>query len=575
MEQFKYYNLEKEKIKEELESCKKVILELQNYELNVSDGIKKIDDALETIDKDIIRIVLVGAFSDGKTSCLAGWLGKKMADMNIDISESSNEIEIYKPQNLDEECEIVDTPGLFGSKADENTNEKWSDKTIKYISEAHIIFYVVDANIPLKESHSKIAEYIIKEKLNNTVFIINKMDDVSDIEDDEDFQRARDIKIENLQERLIEFFNLSQKDIENIPIVCISSDPYMKKMDYWLKPENIEQYKNKSRIDSLNEAAKIILTRETRNNIINKTNIIIIADIIRKNAEQVESWLENKKFQYEQAEEELKSLKTDLKYNEQEVKSKLRSLNEEFRNMENSLLNRLRSCTNYEQINNFLMDDIGYIKDKKEIGHKITQDISNKINEFTDNIISISDEILEKFDKSLEKTFSFIKVGLNMGLQNNIKGAKIDENTVSLVKSIFKKEEIKKKTFIDSIKSIFKRNNVINENQRIADGLTKAMPYVGIGVEFVMLAASGAIESHQEKKLLKYREDIENIISQIFKKVYDKLNNIDNSFDEYFPNIKEAQNIIDIQINDKNELENEIRNIENWKKKAFVLNYLE
>ena len=388
-------------------------------------------------------------------------------------------------------------------------------------------------------------------------------------------KNTRDIKIENLQERLIEFFNLSQKDIENIPIVCISSDPYMKKMDYWLKPENIEQYKNKSRIDSLNEAAKIILTRETRNNIINKTNIIIIADIIRKNAEQVESWLENKKFQYEQAEEELKSLKTDLKYNEQEVKSKLRSLNEEFRNMENSLLNRLRSCTNYEQINNFLMDDIGYIKDKKEIGHKITQDISNKINEFTDNIISISDEILEKFDKSLEKTFSFIKVGLNMGLQNNIKGAKIDENTVSLVKSIFKKEEIKKKTFIDSIKSIFKRNNVINENQRIADGLTKAMPYVGIGVEFVMLAASGAIESHQEKKLLKYREDIENIISQIFKKVYDKLNNIDNSFDEYFPNIKEAQNIIDIQINDKNELENEIRNIENWKKKAFVLNYLE
>ena len=124
MEQFKSYNLEKNKIKQKLKSCREAVLELREYDLDVSEALEKIDNALKTVDEDIIRIVLVGAFSDGKTSSLAGWLGKKMADMNIDIAESSNEIEIYKPQNLDEQCEIVDTPGLFGTKKDEYTNNK-------------------------------------------------------------------------------------------------------------------------------------------------------------------------------------------------------------------------------------------------------------------------------------------------------------------------------------------------------------------------------------------------------------------------------------------------------------------
>lgn len=88
----------------------------------------------------------LGAFSDGKTSVIAGcgWLCI-MDNMKIDSDESSNELAIYRPDHLPEKCEIVDTPGLFGDKQqldDRGNVIQYSDLTRKYISEAHLIFYV-------------------------------------------------------------------------------------------------------------------------------------------------------------------------------------------------------------------------------------------------------------------------------------------------------------------------------------------------------------------------------------------------------------------------------------------------
>lgn len=123
---------------------------------------------------------LLGAFSDGKTGVVAAWLGKIMDDMKIDMDESSDRLAIYKPEGLPGQCEIVDTPGLFGDKEKTVAGEQvmYEDVTKRYISEAHLIFYVVDATNPLKESHSAIAKWVLRDlnKLSSTIFVINKMD---------------------------------------------------------------------------------------------------------------------------------------------------------------------------------------------------------------------------------------------------------------------------------------------------------------------------------------------------------------------------------------------------------------
>ena len=577
MEQFKSYNLEKNKIKQKLKSCREAVLELREYDLDVSEALEKIDNALKTVDEDIIRIVLVGAFSDGKTSSLAGWLGKKMADMNIDIAESSNEIEIYKPQNLDEQCEIVDTPGLFGTKKDEYTNKKWSDKTIKYISEAHIIFYVVDANDPLKESHSEIASYIIKEKLNFTVFIINKMDDVCDIEDEEEFERLKEIKIENLQGRLEDFFNLSKDKIENIPMVCISSDPYMKKLDHWLKAENIEEYKKKSRIDSLNEAANIILARETKNNLINKTNIIVIAEIINENIQKVEDWISREQYNYNQFKYEIENKENDLSENKKELKQQAKKLVQLFRNIEHELLNKLRSFSSYDDINNFLTDEIGYDRENNQIGYKLTQDISNKINEFTEKTIDISNKFLKDFSKSFENNLNFIKEGLNVGMKGKIGLFKVNEDMVRVARDLLHKNQNVKKSFVDII---FPKRVALREAQKIADisnVANKLIPVLGIGVDFLIEGVGIAMDNQQQQKLKKYKDNIQNIISGIFRDVYNEINTNDEEllFKKFFPYIEETQKTIDDGKDKIKKLEDKISNLEKWKDKDIVKEYLE
>lgn len=53
----------------------------------------------------------MGGFSEGKTSIAAAWIERLDESMKIDHRESSDEVKIY---NIDDEMELVDTPGLFG-----------------------------------------------------------------------------------------------------------------------------------------------------------------------------------------------------------------------------------------------------------------------------------------------------------------------------------------------------------------------------------------------------------------------------------------------------------------------------
>ena len=134
----------------------------------------KIESIRSAIKDGIVRIVLLGSFSDGKTTAIAGLLGRLEDTMKIDSDESSDELKVYRPLGLKKGFEIVDTPGLFGTKEKEVNGEniKFSDITKRYISEAHIIIYVCDAVNPLKDSHVGVIKWVLRDlgKLSKTIF---------------------------------------------------------------------------------------------------------------------------------------------------------------------------------------------------------------------------------------------------------------------------------------------------------------------------------------------------------------------------------------------------------------------
>lgn len=99
-------------------------------------------------------MALVGGFSEGKTSIAAAWVGKlDKSTMKISHQESSDSVSIFE---VERGLTLIDTPGLFGFKekfnADTHEQEKYKDITKKYISEAHLVLYVMNSTNPLKKA---------------------------------------------------------------------------------------------------------------------------------------------------------------------------------------------------------------------------------------------------------------------------------------------------------------------------------------------------------------------------------------------------------------------------------------
>lgn len=242
-------------LKQLLQKGVEYIPELQSY-------LGKIDSIVDSINDGEISVVLLGSFSDGKTSAIAGLLGRLEDNMKIDNDESSDELTIYRPKDLKKGFKIVDTPGLFGTKEREinGQNIKFSEITERYISEAHIIIYVCDAVVPLKESHVEIIRRVMRDyhKLDNTIFVINKMDEAGyDLLEEYDFNNGCKIKKENLISRLRSTINLTPDEEKRLHIVCIAADPKGKGLQHWFS--KIDSYYERSHIKDLRKCVNAVV----------------------------------------------------------------------------------------------------------------------------------------------------------------------------------------------------------------------------------------------------------------------------------------------------------------------------
>ena len=272
------------KFKEQQSSSIKVLEKLKTYLENgemigvdINDSlIKKLNNAINDVETKKLKVALIGGFSEGKTSIAAAWIEKlDKSNMKISHQESSDEVLVYEVGN---DIELIDTPGLFGFKekfnSDINAIEKYKDITEKYVSEAHLVLYVMNSVNPIKDSHKDDLNWLFRtlNLLPRTVFVLSKFDEVVDVEDDAIYKNDLEIKKTNVITRLKDLINLTDNEVSEISIVGVSANPFDLGIEHWLS--NIDDFKRLSHISTLQN--------ETSNKIEKNGGIIAIADETKK-----------------------------------------------------------------------------------------------------------------------------------------------------------------------------------------------------------------------------------------------------------------------------------------------------
>ncbi|MNF60760.1 GTPase Era [compost metagenome] len=540
MEQFKQFNVEKQTALKGLEQLRTVLDELGEMGADVGSELQKIDSAVQAVESDVLRIALLGAFSDGKTSVIAAWLGKVMADMNIDMDESSDRLAIYSPEGLPEKCEIVDTPGLFGDKEKSVDGEQviYEDLTKRYISEAHLILYVVDATNPLKESHYDIVKWVLRDlnKLSSTIFVINKMDEVTDLTEQVLFDAQATIKKDNLKGKLQRAANLSSDEMARLNIVCLASNPNGRGLPFWFgKPEH---YESRSRINDLKAMTTEVLRHNVPAVLIAKTGLDVVRDVVGQHVLRAEEQLEQLKAFAEQNAEESARISQDIATGRREVKRLAGELFEELQNLEKGLLGKLRPL-GLENIREFLEDELGYTEEG--IGFKLNLKIKGAIDRSFDQSFKVTSRISQDIGRQLNSSESFLNAMGDSALKSMGGAAK---GIANLSPDIIKGAVFAARDALSAVTGVAIKFKPWQAT-KIAGAISKWAGPAGAAITLTsdLLSAYKAHELEQELKNAK--ESIAEVIKSAFKDIYDIIGDDEKLLDFFAPQLKAFEKIVE------------------------------
>lgn len=540
MEQFKQFNVEKQIALKGLEQLRAVLDELGEMGADVGSELQKIDSAVQAVESDVLRIALLGAFSDGKTSVIAAWLGKVMADMNIDMDESSDRLAIYSPEGLPEKCEIVDTPGLFGDKEKSVDGEQvmYEDLTKRYISEAHLILYVVDATNPLKESHNDIVKWVLRDlnKLSSTIFVINKMDEVTDLTEQVLFDAQATIKKDNLKGKLQRAANLSSDEMARLNIVCLASNPNGRGLPFWFgKPEH---YESRSRINDLKAMTTEVLRHNVPAVLIAKTGLDVVRDVVGQHVLRAEEQLEQLKAFAEQNAEESARISQDISTGRREVKRLAGELFEELQNLEKGLLGKLRPL-GLENIREFLEDELGYTEDG--VGFKLNLKIKGAIDRSFDQSSKVTSRISQDIGRQLNSSESFLNAMGDSALKSMGGAAK---GIANLSPDMIKGAVFAARDALSAVTGVAIKFKPWQAT-KIAGAISKWAGPAGAAITLTsdLLSAYKAHELEQELKSAK--DSIAEVIKSAFKDIYDIIGDDEKLLDFFAPQLKAFEKIIE------------------------------
>lgn len=495
--------------------------------------IEKVESLQNDVRAGKLKIALVGAFSDGKSSTVAGFIGRAVPGMKIAEEESSDEIRCYAPENIDADvppCEFVDTPGLFG--------RKFSQITKDYISQAHVVLYIVNATNLLKESHKGTVSWLMNtlQKFDKAVFVINRMDDVCDYTDDEDFDEKRKTKISDLRRNVANYCGMAPDDerIMSLNVVCVSSDPGERGLmddgkereNYWLTPEHREKYESYSRMPDLRRAVSEVVRNTLPETLMRNTALVAVNEEVRTNCELLEEEL--RRFEEAVLPEvgrTVDTLDANLKNTIGDLRSEIRPCRRELETLEKSVCGKVRDAT-LESFGAVVEDEIGTGEDA---GYKIRGKIQDILREHFDGIATRS---WQKMSSDIELGEANVAAALNT-VKN---GAASIGNLARMVDkdAIFAARDLLGKIGI-SIK--FKPWQAT----KLANFTSKTVPVIGAAVAFLADVGEMIAQNIQEQKLARTKSELVKTLQEMFKGIYDALNDDARFYADIAPQVLELE----------------------------------
>ncbi|GHP32188.1 hypothetical protein VN1178_07110 [Helicobacter pylori] len=443
----------------------------EKYGIKVEESLKdKIHNAIKDLSGQKLKVALVGGFSEGKTSIAAAWIDRLDESMKIDHKESSDAVKIY---DIDNEMELVDTPGLFGFKekiTDSGKIERYKDITKKYISEAHLILYALNPSNPIKESHKDDLNWLFRtlNLLSRTIFVISRFDEEADIEDEEDYNKRFKIKKENIQNRLNDLISLSEEEKESLIIVAVAANPFDLGVEHWLKHQ--EEFQKLSHIKALQDATqKKIKENGGKLTIIEETKKSVIQDVVYRQMPPAKQALQDINREMERLNKTLEKRRKDLQNLNSEI-SQARIHLREFIIRYFSDLIRQVSGTSLETFNDFVIREIG---DK---GINIETKVQNEFERQTQGIVNEISKIETGFNADMsffeKHAGTFGKIGISFLKQSGFIKAtniKLARDTIAAAGKFVGLDLAFK----------FKPWGAV----KLAGNLNKALPLIGIAFE--------------------------------------------------------------------------------------------
>ncbi len=464
----------------------------EEYGIKVEESLKdKIRNAMENVAGQKLKVALVGGFSCGKTSIAAAWIDRLDKSMKIDHQESSDAVKIY---DIDNEMELVDTPGLYGFKQKEHDSgkiEHYKDITKKYVSEAHLILYALNPSNPIKDSHKDDLNWLFRtlNLLSRTIFVISRFDEEADIEDEEDYNKRFKIKKENVQNRLNDLISLSEEEKEGLIIVAVAANPFDLGVEHWLKHQ--EEFQKLSHIKALQDATqKKIKENGGKLTIIEEAKKSVIQDVIYRQMPPAKQALQDINREMEYLNKTLEKRRKEIQDLNKEISQARIHLREFITRYFSDLISQV-SGTSLETFNDFAMREIG---DK---GINIETRVQNAFERETQGIFNELAKIETGFNADMglfEKHAGTLgKIGINFLNQSgfiNATNIKLARDTIAAVGKFVGIDLALK----------FKPWGAVN----LAGSINKGLPLIGLVIE----VWDSWKESQKIEKLEKAKEEM-------------------------------------------------------------------
>ncbi|RVZ60462.1 labile enterotoxin output A [Helicobacter pylori] len=501
----------------------------EKYGIKVEESLKdKIHNAMENVAGQKLKVALVGGFSEGKTSIAAAWIERlDKESMKIDHKESSDAVKIY---DIDNEIELVDTPGLFGFKekiTDSGKIERYKDITKKYISEAHLILYALNPSNPIKESHKDDLNWLFRtlNLLSRTIFVISRFDEEADIEDEEDYNKRFKIKKENIQNRLNDLISLSEEEKESLIIVAVAANPYDLGVEHWLKHQ--EEFQKLSHIKALQDATqKKIKENGGKLTIIEETKKSVIQDVIYRQMPPAKQALQDINREMEYLNKTLEKRRKGIQDLNGEISQARIHLKEFIIRYFSDLILQV-SGTSLETFNDFVIREIG---DK---GINIETRVQNAFERETQGIFNEIAKIGTGFDADMsmfEKHAGALgKIGIDLLKQSGF----INATNIKLTRDGI--VAVAKFTGID-LALKFKPWGTV----KLANNLNKALPLIGIAFE----AWDSWKESQKIEKLEKAKREMESDFNNQKQEILALINDETRFKQACFPSVFDLEKCI-------------------------------